>query len=333
MKKQLIILIAVITAFTITLLTYLSDDDNHLSNEEARNFSINNIGSITKIILADTKGEKTTLEAINGNWMVNNTFFARKKRIEQLLTAAKNVRVQQKVPANKQDRILKNLATYNIQAAFYSGNKLVKTYFVGTANGKTTGTYMLRIDEKTGENYATAFVTHLLGFEGYLTPRYEPQISSWRDLTVFNYPQLNIDALKVDYPTSPQNNFEIKLNNNKYELFSNNIPKPCDQAALKKYLLNFKNISAERLVSKEKCDTLKKRYALQKPWFNITIINNKEVPTTLKAYRIKLPDGSKNSAGLPLLYDPDRFHGICFNGELAVFQYFVFDQLLDQPCF
>lgn len=192
---------------------------------------------------------------------------------------------------------------------------------------------MLRINEKTGENYNTPFITHLLGFEGYLTPRYEPKLSTWRDLTVFNYPKLDIQELSIQYPNTPQNNFKIKASEDGYKFYQNDQLTKCDQIEIKRYLLNFKSISAERLIDKQKKIALNKTYAKQKPWFVISISTKNNATTTLKAYKIKLPAGTKNAAGLPLNYDPDRFHGTCFNGEIGVFQYFTFDPLLAPHCF
>ena len=41
-----------------------------------------------------------------------------------------------------------------------------------------------------------------------------------------------------------------------------------------------------------------------------------------------MPSGSTNTIGTPLLFDPDRFYGVCFDHELAILQHYVFDPLL-----
>lgn len=327
MKKQLVFLFFLIVCLSLGLYFFFFSNDNQLSNKEARNFKIENIELVDQIFLATTEGTKVKLTKDGDIWRVNNQYVAKKLRMQTLLKTAKNITVKQKVPKLKQERIFKNLATHNIKAEFYAKEELIKSYYIGTADGSTTGTYALLINEETGENYNEPFLTHLLGFEGYLTPRYEPDPSTWRDLKVFYYPKNAIESVELEYRDNPENSFKIQLNDNKYQLIENDIIVPSNELAIKKYLLNFKSISAERLVPDAKKDSLKASFKNQ-PWFELTVTNLMGEKNNVKGYKIKMPPGTTNSIGLPMYFDPDRFYAEIFNDELGVLQYFVFDPLL-----
>lgn len=328
MKKQFTTFLILLVGLGVGLYFFFSSNNNKQSELEARNFKIENINSINKIFLSDKKGTQVTLTKEDDVWAVNNQYIARNLRIQTLLNTAKNIEVKQRVPLKQREIIFKNLATNNIKAEFFIDNDLVKSYFIGTADGTTTGTYMLLINEATGENYSLPFITHLLGFEGYLTPRYEPDPNTWRDLKIFYYPKNAIEKVKLEYPQSPENNFEIKLQDNRYALFQNNNSIKSNQTSIKKYLLNFKSIAAESLIPNPFKDSIQNRLKNQKPWFTLSVTNLLNKTTTIKGYKKHLPAGSTNSIGLPIFYDPDRFYGVCFDNELSSLQYYVFEPIL-----
>ena len=59
---------------------------------------------------------------------------------------------------------------------------------------------------------------------------------------------MRFNPIKLEYPNSPKDNFTITLTKGKGSLFQNGKSKTTNQATLKKYLLNFKSVAAERLV-------------------------------------------------------------------------------------
>lgn len=328
MKKQLTVFIISFFSLIIGGYFFFYSTDDNLSEEDARNFGIKEINRIDKIFLADKKGTQVILTKENDVWRVNGNYVAREIRIQTLLKTARNIKVKQRVPKIQEERILKNLATNNIKVEFFSKGDLIKSYFIGSADGSTTGTYMLLIDENSGENHKTPFLTHLIGFEGYLTPRYEPNPNTWRDLKIFFFPKNAIQSVKLNYPSEPENNFEIKLEQSEYVLFHNNQKTESNSNAVKKYLLNFKSIAAENLLHSSVKDTVLKKINNQNAWFSMSITNFLGKKTTVEGYKKKMPVGSTNSIGAPLLYDPDRFYGFCFDHELAILQHYVFDPLL-----
>ena len=328
MKKQLFVFSLSLCALLIGLFFFFSKKDGEQNDLEARQFNISNIQSIDKIFLANTKGEKVTLTKEGDIWKVNDLYVARDRRIQTLLKTAKNLEVKQRVPKKQQTRIIKNLATNNIKAEFFSKGDLIKSYYIGSADGLTTGTYMLLIDEDSGENFNTPFLTYLLGFEGYLTPRYEPSPSTWRDLKIFYFPKNAIQSVKLDFPSSPHDGFTIKLEDGTYNLYHEDTLISKDSEHVKKYLLNFKSVAAERLLDKQKNDSLLNALTNKRPWFDLSVTNLLGKTSKITGYKKDMPKGSKNAIGLPLLLDPDRFFGFCLTNELAILQHYVFQSIL-----
>jgi hypothetical protein len=330
MKKQIIIFSILLVCLIIGSLLFFYSSDNNLSDKSERNFEIKDKSSIDKIFIANKKGIKVLLTRQNDIWKVNEKYVARDVRIKTLLKTAQNIKVKQRVPKAQMERILKNLATENIKIEFFSRDDLIKSYFIGSADGSTTGTYMLLIDEESGRNFPTPFLTHLVGFEGYLTPRYEPNPNTWRDLKIFFFPKNAIQSIKLDYPGSPENSFEIKLNGSNYNLFQKNKKVNSNPTKIKNYLLNFKSIAAENIITGSVRDTILNKIKTKENWFSLSITNLNGKMIKVIGYRKKMPTGSVNSIGAPLILDPDRFYGLCFENELTTLQHYVFEPLLIQ---
>lgn len=325
MRKQIIILGTLLSVLIIGLIYFFNSNTNNLSQKEEREFAIKNTGEINKIFLVNAEGEKITLKKSNNHWIINNKYVARPSRIDLLLKTAKGIQVQQRVPKSQTQQVLKNLITSHIKAEFYKNEQLVKAYFIGSADGNSTGTYALLINPKNYKNASTPFITHLLGFQGYLTPRFEPTLNTWRDLKVFFFPENAIQSIKLEYPNSPQDNFTITLTDGSYQIAQNGKLKSTNKANLRKYLLNFKSVAAERLVkSPETILELKKK----QPWFKLSVENISGKTTEVIGYKKEMPKGSTNALGLHLKFDPDRFYGACFNEDFCILQHYVFDPIL-----
>ena len=191
---------------------------------------------------------------------------------------------------------------------------------------------MLLINQESGLNYSTPFLTHLIGFEGYLTPRYEPNPNTWRDLKIFFFPKNAIQSVKLEYPSEPKNNFEIRLEKSGYTLFQQNKKINFKLTAIKSYLLNFKSIAAENILTDKVKDIVQKKIQSQSIWFSLSVTNFNGKITKIIGYQKKMPSGSTNAIGAPINIDPDRFYGICFENELTTLQQYVFDPLLIKKC-
>ena len=330
MMKSIVIFSVILAVFITGMVIYFQSNDNHLNNENERNFAIKHINEIDKIFLASKDGVSITLTKQEDHWLVNNQFIAIQDRINTLLNTAKKIKTKNRISKKKINRVIKNLSANHIKTEFYCKGQLKKSYFVGGETQERDGTYMLLIDPETQLNAKQPFVTSIRGFQGYLTPRYEPLIDNWRDLKIFHFPKNRIKSVEIQYPNVPENSFKIEIEDREYILKQNGNKVAAKNENIKLYLLNFKTIAAERLVPKIGLGKdIMARIQASSPYFKLTVTNLSGISNTVLGYRRSAEIGETNAIGMPLKFDPDRFYGICFGGkELTILQYYVFDPIL-----
>jgi len=93
----------------------------------------------------------------------------------------------------------------------YSKGELAKQYYVGHATQDNTGTYMILTDIESGNNFEEPFITHIPGFEGFLSTRYVTDELDWRDRLLINYRPPQIKQIKLDLHEIPDSSFVIDL--------------------------------------------------------------------------------------------------------------------------
>jgi len=121
---------------------------------------------------------------------------------------------------------------------------LLKTIYVGAQTPDQTGTFMMI------EGSSTPFVTHISGFVGYLTPRFNTHFIRWKSKEVFVLPADDIAEIKVDYPHEPNEGFSIDNTAQEPILKNkqNEIVKGTEILYLKYYLGMFNNLYFEGYV-------------------------------------------------------------------------------------
>lgn len=311
-------------------IAYLNNTSSSFSDEEERNFGIENIQEIDKIFLTKENGEQVTLHRKSDHWLVNDIYVAQEERINTILETAKRVKVRRRVAKTKQDQVLKNLATSHVKVEFYADGDLIRSYFIGGATQNSEGTYMLMTDPEENSNAEHPFITYIPGFQGYLTPRYDTKMENWRDLKLFHFPNNRIKSIELTYTGNPTSSFNISIQDKKYVVKQGDLVLSEDLQKIRKYLLGFKSISAERLVSKIGYGkTVIEKLKHEKPFFILKVTDLNDQVSEVIGYKRRANMGELNAVGEQLEFDADKFYGFCFQKkELAILQYFVFDPLL-----
>ncbi|MFM7023747.1 MAG: hypothetical protein ACKOXB_12300 [Flavobacteriales bacterium] len=329
MKKKLLIFLLLLLVGS-ALYLWLQSDNNSAFRQEMRDFAVENINAVDKIFISEKNGPSVTLTKQGNIWKVDGKFNARPDGIETLLYTLNKVKVKNRVPKEGMQQIIANLSGTNKKIDIYSGGELIKSYFIGGKTMDSQGTYMLLQDVESGLNSTVPFVTHIEGFEGYLTERYIAKPDLWRDTRIIYFPEMNIKNIQMEYPAQPQHSFKIGIEDGKISLYpfnSNTAVKDADPTLLKTYLLNYKEVAAENFITegnKKKLDSL-----LQlKPVFILTVLDIEGNKTTIKGYPRKTQAGETDYAGKPMEYDVDRFYGVTMNDqELCILQFYIFDRL------
>lgn len=242
-----IYLYLVILAVLLTAAYYLATRKG--GSTIARNlksFSVEDTASLTKIFIADKTGKSVLLEKqANKTWTVNTNFQARPDMIETLLSTLKRVEVKSPVNKPMRQRIMNEMATSATKVEIYKNNSKQKTFYVGGPTQDGLGTFMLL------EGADEAFITHIPGFEGYLSTRFATIEDVWKDREVFRFHPALIDIIKVEYPGQPKNSFTLKIQDQQTITLKNDAgdeAKSVNGDFLRQYLKFYEDIQFESLI-------------------------------------------------------------------------------------
>jgi hypothetical protein len=333
MKKRSSLIIIVLLALLTGASIYFLKQKGRAStlNNEARNFSVEDTSSITKIFMANKSGSKVILEKKDNVWMVNGKFPARKDAISTLLYTMKMVDVKSPVSKTAKEAVLKMMSAGAVKVEIYSGNDLIKQYYVGHENQEMTGTYMLLTDPDTGENYDDPFLTFIPGFEGYLSSRYFIKEEEWRDRLIISFTPMDLKQIKLDHFENKDSSFVINVNSTTNFALSkaNGQPLAFDELKMKQYLAYFQNLSYEFLLSPREHTKLRDSLLQAAPFIRLSITDRKDQVYTFDFMHKRSNSEINSKYGKQYAYDPDRLY-LRFdnNKEVALIQFYVFGKIL-----
>lgn len=333
MKKNRSLLVVLFLLILVGFSIYVYKTKNKLStvDEDARNFSFKDTAAITKIFIADKDGAQASVERTPKGWVVNNKFPCRSEAILNLLEVVKNVEVKNPVPKEAKENVIKFMSANAVKVEIYTGDELVKQYYVGHETDDSQGSYMLLTDVDSGKNFDSPFACFIPGFVGFLQPRFIARENEWRDRVVINYIPPQLKQIKVQHFDLPiDSSFVIDLQNtttfNLSDLKGNAIP--FDEGKMKQYLAYFQNISYEVLIT-GKNKKLQDSLSTQQAFSVITVTTNDLRKETFTFYRKPFIGDVNPELGIKYNYDPDRMYlKFAYDKEWALVQYFVFGKLL-----
>lgn len=326
MKKNNKIAFLLLVLLIATTVVFISKNKKSTIREELKDFAVKDTASISKIYMADKKGGSVTIERKNGKWMVNNKYVVRPDAISILLETIQQVSVKSPISKSAFENVVKRLATASVKVEIYNGDERIKTYYVGGPDQDHTGTFMML------ENSSTPFLTHIEGFNGYLSTRYFVEEHLWRNKTLFALTAPQIAMINVYYPSNIPASYNIKnLGNNQFQLkkwmitaSDKDIVKNYDTLAMRQYLLKFQNVVMEGVILDFK-QTTKDSLLKATPIFEMAVSTMDKTDTKLKAYKIKLPPGEIGENGKPVIYDVDRMYALLNDKEWILIQYYNFE--------
>lgn len=240
--------------------------------------------------------------------------------------------VEVKSPVSKSSKpsVLKIMAAKSTKIEIFKKGEKVKQYYIGHTTQDHTGTYMILTNLDEDENYEEPFVTHIPGFEGFLSTRYNTDAVEWRDREVINYRVPQIKQIKMELHEMPDSSFVIDLFS--MQRFGLKTGKGQQiqfaEDRLKQYIAYFQNVHCEYVLEAKDhlVDSLSKS-AL--PFATLTITDRDNKSNECYFYH-KSPVASNNEQyGVTYKYDPDRMF-IKYNKgkDYGVAQYYVFGKIL-----
>jgi len=339
MKKNRTIIIIVLILIVIAGGLYLNRGSGTFSEKE-KNFVVNDTASVTKVFLADKENQTILLERVNsGEWKLNGIHLARQSGIDLLLETMKNLQPKSPVPKKAHDNIISQMATFSTKVEVYQmvyrinlfdkiklfeHEKLTRTYYVGAATADNMGTFMLM------DGADVPFVVHLLGFRGYVAPRYSTLEKDWRDHVVFKTKLYDIKEVTMEIPGDDANSFKVLNSKETIELVNlkSNESLPYDTLKLLNFLTSFNDIRFESLILE--VDPERKDSIINSIPMNILTLEDLEGNTrSIKTFYKPNDNRAFDLTGDIYEYDVDRAYALVNNDQdFVLIQYYHFDKVL-----
>ncbi|MEM9835036.1 MAG: DUF4340 domain-containing protein [Bacteroidota bacterium] len=208
----------------------------HLVN--TRDFKVADPTQISKVFLADRKGNQTTLTRAGEDWIINGKYLANENAIKNLLQAVTSIEMQY-IPARAAvDNIIKNLATEGILVqVFDQDGQKVKGYYVGGSTADERGTFAIL------EGADEPYVVHLPGWVGNLRFRFNLVGDDWRSKRVFGEEVEDIERLSIEYPTRRNLSFVLERAGEEYKVApfyeTDQSVRPVPRSRAERYLVKY----------------------------------------------------------------------------------------------
>jgi hypothetical protein len=275
MKKNIIyLLLVLVLGATAYWFFYGKKSTNTLSGEE-RNFTIDDTASIDRIFFAKKTGASILLERnADGSWKLNGKDEARIDAVDLLLETFKRLAVKSPVPVNGMETVKRNLVVDGLKVEVYQKGEKVKTMYMGTPTKDFRGTYMMMEDAQM------AYIMHLPGWEGTVTPRFFIDPIDWKSRVIFRAAPKQLQEVVVQYPTHPEDNFILtKSAKGAYQLQGNKLSLLADTALMNLYSTYFNGVHCEGF---EPNNPNRDSVMKTTPIFIISLINEKNIKTSVK---------------------------------------------------
>ncbi len=309
----------------------IKDDSTGTSSEDRKqdyDFAVQDTASIDKIVLSDKSPSTVTLERNeNGVWMVNGKYEARRSSIKYLLETLYDVQMKSFIPKSAHQTVIKRMAVSRIEVEVYTNGELNKTLFVGLDTQDQLGTYMML------KNASEPFITHIEGFNGYLTSRFFTKEHLWRDRAIARIASNNLARVEILYADSLQASFNLTFDEDNTPTMVNpetNAPINFSTPKVNKYKAAFKNVSYEGLITPEDAIWAKKDSIINSlPVMEIKIESKDGEKHQILAFRKEATEETKAMfENEELAYDPSRMYALVDNKEFVLIQFFGLQHVL-----
>lgn len=343
----------IIAAVLVVIAGVLIWNNRYLSTVrgEDADFMVWDTATVTKFYLADRNDHESLLERQpNGSWMLNKTYKAHSKQVQQFLTTLYKVRIKMPVSVASHDNIVKQLAANSTKVEVYQTvprinlfNRIklfyhearTKVFYVGDATKDSSGTFMLK------EGADKAYIVYIPGFRGFITTRFTALPDDWRDHTVFSANMADIQSVCVEFNRQPEQSFKVEnTGRHQYTMtrLTDNTPIAFDTLKVINLLSSFGDLRFEALLNniipQKRFDSI-----VQSPYLHRVTLTEKDGTVTQMTTFEKFVnntaileiEGRVDEFGNPLdPIDHNRIYGLINDGkDLTLVQYYVFDKVLN----
>ena len=320
--KNIIIIVVLLALIGVIAKQYFTNNGSTIKASISE-FSLADTASVTKIFIADMRGNQVLLQRDKGFWSLNEKYKATQHNVNNLLETVKLMTVKAPVAKARYDKTIRDLSTVGVKVELYTGgNTPSKVIYVGTPNQTHTGTYMMI------EGSELPYLVHIEGFNGFLSPRFSTHENDWRTKNVFKYNPKDIAELRLSFPGQPAKGFVIKQTiDGKVSLYNNALVpvEGWDTNVVYDYLERYRTVNFE-MWEETKEPIFIDSVSTSTPLEIYTVTDRSGNTTTLKTLLKPLKSGM-DIDGNPIDHDQDRMYALMNEKEFMIIQYFVFDPL------
>lgn len=328
---------AVIISFLLMLLVavffFIHHKREQREGNEDRNFAVEDIASLERIVLTDNKNVQADLRRESDHWKINGKYRAMQPKIETLLETLHKIKVDYPVSRAAWNNVNKELSAKATRVELFKKDeeKPFKVYYVGGNTNDSKGTFMAM--ELKGKPAGKPYVMSIPGFQGVLDARYFTAEADWRDTGIFDYDMDEIAQITLQYPAHPEFSFHLKtLAKDSFSITPvGNAPKPSAKIykeGVVKYLSSFTFLNAEAFDNNNpKKDSIINTI----PFASVMITDQNANSKQMVVYYMPLNKRSKTQfdpQGIRIPYDLDRYYAtINDKQDFVIIQDFVFGKI------
>ena len=324
MKKSLVYFL--VLAVLIAVAYYLINRDENRTTVRAENydFSVSDTAAVDRIIMKSKKPEEVVLERRGDHWIVNGTYHARGSAMTTLLETLHDQEMKNYIPEAQKNNVYKNLSASGTEVLVYSGDDLVRHFYVGGNAPDMLGTYMMNKDA------SDAYVVHKPGHNGFLNTRYFTEEHLWRSKAFIRLKKEQIAAVSMRYNDNSAQSFRIEQSNDGYRLFDLESQEEIsvNRDAAEGFFEAFGNVLYEGIVQETdrvwpKVDSIKNSI----PAFELRIETVSDSTIAIDGYHKIAQEGETDNQGNLLPYDRDRKYAVIPSGEFVLIQNYAWNDI------
>ena len=351
-RNNIVLILLLIVLAIVGYIAYQTNLNNNsdqgicdLPEEEiASKFVFKDTGSVDKLVITGTDGEKVTLErqsesmwyyqwekynSETDKWDKQPVYRARLDAVQLLLKTFYRVELRNFVAESAHESVLNRLLIDHQQVDIYSNGKLEKTWYVGHPSKDGYGTYMLLGIPGCGKSQAP-YEMKMAAFHGSLNSRFFTKLKEWRYTGLWVMDPSNLAKVVIKPFEQPDGAFSAELEGkNTFKLFDKdgNSMRRFDTTRVRDLFRQFKMLHFEKF--DERLSLLQKDSLIKEamPYYYIETTDKTGAKKSLTVYKIKVPEGSRDMAGNPIEFDVDRLYGVTDDQDVLVIQYYTFGGL------
>lgn len=195
MKKTAII-VAVLLVLVAIWYFFVRPMGGSSAELKALEFAFKDTASITRIDLRKVikEEEKSSISLVRDAeraWVIEGGAPVMSARIKTLLSTVSSLQREQTLSTKGKDKFMELIKKNHTEVKIYSGEELVRHYFIGPVNKDHTGNIMLLKGEDE------PFIMSRAGMKGYVSIHYSPELLNWKENRLWDLRKENLAYIAV----------------------------------------------------------------------------------------------------------------------------------------